>query len=105
MSEVSTYVGVAVRMNLGQVFGESQVRTDSSTASAGASSFFRITSRVIRGELHRGVSSAETPLISPGSAILADACPASSKPFPFSAERTDRDRFGSSCARGVRFAP
>jgi hypothetical protein len=44
--------------------------------------------------------STEMSSISPRSAVHADTFPTSSKPSPIPAERTDRDRFASSCARG-----
>jgi len=63
------------------------------------------TTSVLAEKVPPSTSSAVSALISPKAAIHAAPCTTSSKPSPISAERTDRDRFASSCARGVRFAP
>jgi hypothetical protein len=65
----------------------------------------RSSTSAIDEKLPTTASSAQGALISPRSAIQADTCPTSSKPSPIPAERTDRDRFVHSCARGVPFAP
>lgn len=108
MSAGSMCLGVAALLIFGQICAEGQAGTENRTAGLAslepASLFFYITSCVIADEFHWRVSSAERFLISPRSAVHADTFPTSSKPSPIPAERTDRARFDSSCARGVRFA-
>jgi hypothetical protein len=63
------------------------------------------TSSVLVEKVPPTASSVESALISPKAPIHAGPCSTSFKPSPIPAERTDRDRFASSCARGVRSAP